>query len=54
MNILTLPKENLLKYLKLLEVRRENIKDRDLKEWFRIGNQIRNIKKMVKKEGYVD
>ena len=52
MNTLKMPKEKLAKCLELLIDKREKMKNDSLKEWFKVGNQIRSIKRMLEKGIY--
>jgi len=54
MNTLTMPKENLVKCLKSLIIKREKMTNGSLKEWFRVGNQIKAIKRMLERGMYAE
>jgi len=54
MNTLTIPKEKLVKCLESLIIKHDKMTNDSLKEWFRVGNQIKAIKRMLERGMYAE
>lgn len=54
METLKMPKDKLVKYLEMLQEKRNKMTNDNLKDWFKVGNQIIAIKQMLKRGTYVE